>query len=254
VTSSHATVVLASSDEALSFLGPRLRRHGVTLVRLRTVVPRPWPARPWLRTIPGPTDFDTVVATSLPGIRYGVRPWLRHHRAARSHRLEFWAAGPASSALMRRVTRRPVRRAPDAGAEALVRAFTSGPRRSILYFRSLEAGPSLARQLRQLGPSVREVVCYRLGPAPPLGPRALGALERAAVLVATSPSALAGLRGAISAPTFGRLRVRVPLIVLGDRSLRAARGHGFRTVRVVRPSSAQHFTAALLAGLSDGRT
>jgi uroporphyrinogen-III synthase len=245
------TVVLASSSTALRGLAGELARHGIRLVRIEAVVPRAYPTARWLHSAPLPDDVDMVLVTSARGVSWGVEPWLKAARSAPPRALQFWSAGPLTHRRLLRLVGRYVRRAPGEGTEALLKALPPHGSRRVLYFRSREAGSSVRVELGRRGYTVDEVVCYGLGTPPPPRPADLTQLGRAVALVATSPSALTGLRKVVPAPTFRRFRQGLPLVVLGERSRRAAGGHGYRNVHMVRPASAQRFTRGLLGVLEN---
>ncbi|MGB6501684.1 MAG: uroporphyrinogen-III synthase, partial [Thermoplasmata archaeon] len=141
------------------------------------------------------------------------------------------------------------RRAAGDGAAALVRSLLREPHRRLLRFRSGRAGPELARELRRNGHRVVDVVVYRTETTPQPAPALRREIGRADLWVVTSPSALSGLRSTLGPRRFRQLGPSARLVVLGERSRRAARGHGFRHVVVVRPSSPQRFTLRLLEEL-----
>jgi uroporphyrinogen-III synthase len=97
---------------------------------------------------------------------------------------------------------------------------------------------------------VLDLVTYRTRPNR-LGRRTIpSGLAEADRVVVTSPSALSSLCRALDARTFRRLRYRRNLVVLGERSARAARGHGFGGVRVVPGVSDSEVGTFLLAELA----
>jgi len=243
-------VVLLAASETLRGVDPLLRRAGVRPVRLPSVDPRPVPPARWLgrrstRAVP-----DAVVVTSRNAVTAGVVPWRRAF-GTRSASVEFWAVGPETARALRKVGVRRVHRPPVVGARAVAQALGRSPRRTVLYFRSDAAGPELARALRRQGHQVVDLIVYRLGTPPPLTARQRKQLRAADLLVATSPSALSSLRRRIDRGSFRRLARGTPLVVLGERSRRAARGHGFARVSVAAAATAQRFTHHLLRELRD---
>ncbi|MGI0053651.1 MAG: uroporphyrinogen-III synthase, partial [Thermoplasmata archaeon] len=114
--------------------------------------------------------------------------------------------------------------------------------------------PGLARALRKRGHRVADLVVYRLTATPPPSARARRELARATLLVVSSPSGISELRRGLGPDGFARLLRRTRLVVLGDRSRRAARGHGFRRVSVAPSTTAQRFTRHLLGELRDAGT
>ena len=250
---SPPTVVLLSGPGTLERIDPLLRRAGVRLVRLSSLEPRPVDPARWLdrvRRIPG---LDTVVVTSRNAVDAGVRPW---HRASGPFpaSLEFWAVGPGTAQALREVGIRRVHRPRTVGAMALAKAFGRRPHRRVVYLRSDLAGPRLARALRDHGHRVVDLVVYRLEASFPLTARARRQLSSADLLVTTSPSGLSYLRRRLDRMTFSRLARTTPLVVLGERSRRAALGHGFRRTSVAPSTTAQRFTLHLLREIRNART
>jgi uroporphyrinogen-III synthase len=80
---------------------------------------------------------------------------------------------------------------------------------------------------------VLDLTAYRVVPVPDLRRTLERSSRTADLMLATSPSALSALRRGLAPAAFRRLRRRPTLVVLGARSARAARGHGFRGVRIV---------------------
>jgi len=252
---SHArpTVVLLSAPGTLEGIDLGLRRANVRLVRLASVEPRPVDPTVWLRRLTRAPKPDTVVVTSRAAVGAGVRPW-RRASGPFPLSLEFWAVGPGTAEALRRAGIRPVHRPRTVGAMAVSKALGRRPARRVVYFRSDFAGPRLARALRGQGHRVVDLVVYRLETPPPLTARTRRELSTAGLLVATSPSGLSGLRRRLDRATFSRLTRTVHLVVLGERSRRAARGHGFRDISVVPSTTAQRFTHHLLRELRNART
>lgn len=242
------TVVLLSALETLRGIEPGLKRAGIRLVRITTLTYRPVDPQVWLPRIDGSSPPDAVILTSRAAVFSGFAPW-RKTLSKRSAAIEFWAAGPQTARSLRAAGAHQVRQPGTVGARGIFRALRQRAPQNILYFRSDRAGPGLARQLRQQGHRVTDLIVYRIGEAPKLGTRARRELRTAKVLLATSPSALSGLRRSLDRPAFLQLRHNARLVVLGERSRRAAQGHGFRHVSVAPPTNAQGFTRALLREL-----
>ncbi len=244
-TAAGPTVVLLSTRGALAGVGSRLARGGVRVVRIPSAETRPiLPAR-WLPLLLRATGPDTVIVTSPAAVGAGVEPW-RRSSAPRAPRLEHWAAGPTTARALRSLGIRRVRSARGLGATPLLRALGAHPRRTVLYLRSDLAGPSLARRLRRQGHRVLEVVAYRTTRPPELSARARRDLLSADLLVVTSPSGIESLVHRLSAGDRVRLQRTARLIVLGARSRRAARTHGFRSVSVAPSPDPGRFTRYLL--------
>ncbi len=253
-THAPRTVVLCSAPGTLEGIGPLLRRARVRLVHLVSVEPRPVDPKTWLGRLTRAPTPDTVVVTSRTAVETGVRPWGRAFGHVPGSALEFWAVGPGTAQALRQMGIRRVHRPRTVGAMAVAQALDRTPSRRVLYFRSDLAGPRLARTLRDQGHRVVDVVAYRLEAPPPLTARARRELSSADLLVVTSPSGLSDLRRRLARPTFSRLSRTVGLVVLGERSRRAAHGHGFRHVSVAPSTTTQRFTRYLLRELHHART
>lgn len=247
------TVVLVSVPGTLRGVDPLLRVAGVRPVRIVASEPRPVRPAVWLARISRAPAPDTIVVTSREAVNAGVRPW-RRARGRLPSPLEVWAVGPETAKALRHSGVLRVYRPPTVGASALPSSLSREPPRTIVYLRSDVAGPGLARALRSQGHHVVDLVVYRLSSPPPLTPRARADLLRADLLVVTSPSGLSNLRGRLGAAAFARLARSVPLVVLGERSRRAARGQGFRRTSVAPAPTAQRFTRHLLRELRHARS
>jgi uroporphyrinogen-III synthase len=250
---SPPTVVLLSAPGTLEGIDPLLHRAGARLVRLASLEPRPVDPTRWLERLARAPRPDTVVVTSRTAVGAGVRPWRRASGPFPAS-LEFWAVGPGTAQALRRAGVRRVHRPRTVGAMAVAKSLGRRLPRRVVYFRSDLAGPRLARTLRGQGHRVVDLVVYRLEAPPPLTARARRELSRADLLVATSPSGLSNLRRRLDRPTFSRLSRTTRLVVLGERSRRAAHGHGFRHTSVAPSTTAQRFTRHLLRELRNART
>lgn len=245
-------VVLVAAETTFPGLAVRLRRHGVRLRRVLPFQAVPSFSPSARRRLLAFGPWDTLLVTSRATVdqflvRPDVGPLLRD-----APRPETLSVGPATTAALRRAGWAPRWSAGGAGATALARRLGRGRKRRILYPRSARAGPGLARRLRTQGHRVLDLVVYRLAPSPPWTPEEVQAVRRADRIVVTSPSALSGLRRGVGSREFSGLRRRGVLVVLGERSARAARGHGFRAVRVAPTLAEQGFTRFLLRELTDG--
>ncbi len=242
-------LALATSPGALTEAVTPLRRAGVIVRRWNVVgIEKVPPARwlpPLLRTS---RAFDALIVTSGNAVSAGVEPLLHALAPDRIPR-ELWAVGPSTARVLARVAHRRVRRPANAASATLAAAIGRDRSRALLYLRSDRAGPGLARLLRRAGHRVREVTVYRLSRRPALSPRDQAWLRNAHAVLASSPSALEGLRKAAGLATWSHLRRSVPLVVLGGRSRRAARAAGFQDVRLVEPAGPQRFTLRLLGEL-----
>jgi uroporphyrinogen-III synthase len=237
-------VVLLSAPGTLEGIDRLLSASKVRLHRVEMVRPRALPTARWLPRLARARAVDTVLVTSRFAVTAGVLPWIRR-RGVDASRPEFWAAGPRTAERLRALGIRPVRRGATVGARGIVTRL-GDRRRTILHLRSDRAGPTLARTLRAHGHRVTDVVVYRVDPGPTLTERERRRIEDATVLVATSPSAISGLRRGLGVRAFRVVSNATPIVVLGQRSARAARAVGFRRVSVSPGARAQRGTRHLL--------
>jgi uroporphyrinogen-III synthase len=246
-------VVLVSAPGTLAGIDAPLRRAGVRLVRIASMNIRAVEPATWLKRVENSATYDRVIVTSRSAVATGVVPWLAR-RKVKVGAIQFWAVGPGTEAALRAIGIRRVQHPRTIGAKAILAKFRNKSPMNILYFRSDRAGPTLARQLRRLGHRVTDLVVYRLGEAPAFGASARRALRESDLLVVTSPSSLASLRRGLNGSAFARLRRTARLVVLGERSLRAAHVYGFRQASVAPSTTAQGFTRYLLRELRDALT
>jgi uroporphyrinogen-III synthase len=244
------TVMLLSGPGSLERIDPLVDRAGVRLLRLTVLHPRPIEPRGWLGRLTRSGPPDTVVVTSRTAVALGVVPWRKAHRLP--IRCEFWAVGPGTAQALRRAGVRRVHRPEGVGDLAVADALRRSTPRTIVHLRSDLAGPRLARLLRERGHRVLDQIVYRTTAPHPLTARAGRQLLAADLVIATSPSVLSNVRRGLPKSSFERLRRTAHLVVLGERSQRAARGHGFRHVSVAPSTTAQPFTQHLLRELRDG--
>jgi uroporphyrinogen-III synthase len=248
--SPRPSVALFSAPGTLAQIDRPLLRAGVRLLRVTAVRPQPLPARRWLNRLARAPKPDTLIVTSRSAVSAGVLRW-RHELGRFLPGLAVWAVGPGTAQALREAGIRRVHRPRAVGAAAIARSIGRGTARRIVYFRSNAAGPGLARTLRGQGHFVMDLVVYRLGAPPRLTPQARQTLTKADLLVVTSPSALAQLRCGFDRRSFDRFARSAHLVVLGARSRRAARVHGFRHIAVAPSTTAQRFTRYLLRELHD---
>jgi uroporphyrinogen-III synthase len=251
-THPHPKVALVAGRDTLADVDTGLRGAGVRVVRIVSLEPRSVDPTRWLARLARARPPDTVVVTSRAAVEAGVRPW-RRARGPFAPSVEFWAVGPGTAQALRRAGIRRVRRPRSVSATAIAGALARTPPRTIVYLRSDVAGPRLGRSLRAGGHQVIDLVVYRLEAPPQPAAPAREELRSADLLVVTSPSALSNLRRLLGPPTFARIARTTHLVVLGERSCRAARGHGFRRTSVAPSTSAQRFTRFLLGELRHAR-
>jgi uroporphyrinogen-III synthase len=250
---SRPSIVVVSAPGTLAGIDAPLQRAGVRLFRLVVMRPRIVQPNRWLEKLARARTPDTIIVTSRTAIGAGVQPW-RRRRGSFPATVEFWAVGAGTAHALRQAGVRRIHRPPTASSVALAQSLRRKAPRSIVYFRSDVAGVQLARTLRGQGHRVEDVVVYQLAAAGRLSARALREISRADLLVATSPSALSNLKRGLDRRSFERLSRTVPLVVLGERTRRAARGHGFRRTSVAPTTTAQRFTRYLLQELRDAPT
>lgn len=231
----------------------RLEAKGVRLVRIPTVDLKPVAVDRWLPSLKGIPPPDLIVVTSRAAVPMGLVPWQRS-RSVDINRIRFWAAGPGTAEALRRIGVRRVHCPRRLGNVGIIAALRRTPARTILHFRSDRAGPILSRGLERVGHRVTEAVVYRVRPRDRLSLVARRELFRATVVVASSPSSLAGLERSLGRLEFRRLRGSARLVVFGPTSKSAARALGFRHVSVTPSMTTQRFTGYLLGKLRDART
>jgi uroporphyrinogen-III synthase len=246
-------IVLVSAPGTLPGIDSFLERAGFRFGRVSVLESHPLPPGRWLKELGRGPRIDTILVTSRIAVGAGVVPW-RATKVGGADAVEFWAVGPATAEALGRLGVRRVRQARTPGGAALVAALDRPRPRSILYLRSNRAGPDLARHLRARGHAVIDRIVYRVEGRPRLNQADSELAASAELLVVTSPSGLSALRRGLGQRAFDRLRRTTRLVVLGPRSRHAARGHGFRHVSVVPPTTAQRFTHRLLRELRNGQT
>lgn len=247
---SSPTVVLLSAPGTLRGIDARLRKERVRFARLPILDLVPIASQGWSRRLLRAPAPDLAIVSSRAAVRYGVVPWRRAH-SAEAQAVRFWAVGPGTAAALRVAGVRRIRRPRTVGTRALLASIGADPPHRIVYFRSDVAGPTLARQLRNAGHQVTDLVAYRVTPGRPLRAIDRETLRRAKFVITTSPSSLDALRDRTEIRLFRRIRSRATLIVLGDQSRRAARTHGFEKILVAPSTTAQRFTRFLLQELHD---
>lgn len=248
---SSPTVVLFSAPGSLEGIDPLLKDAGVRLVRIVSVRPRPVPPGHWLNELRRQPTPDTIVVSSRNAVPAGVGPWRRSVGRAPSG-FEWWAVGPGTALALRAQGIRRVHRPRSVGSTGLVSALRRRNPRTVLYLRSRQAGPALARRLRHEGHQVLDVVVYRAEPPKALSGRSRRAIAAANLLVVTSPSGVKALRRGVGAAAYARLRVGARLVVLGEPSRRAARRAGLQAITVAPSTTAQRFTRHVLRELRHG--
>lgn len=236
-------VVLLSSRETLPGLGPALRSAGVRFHRVVAIVPEACRPRPLGGPIPPTRSVDTVLVTSRHAVGPALRAWTRPQTGGATP--EIWAAGPGTAERLRRAGVRRLHIGSGAGAGGIVQRLGGRPR-TIVHVRSDLAGDSLARELRERGHRVVEIVAYRVRPALSEIRRRRLALLDADVLILTSPSVVSALHDALGSTRVRELARRKTAIVLGGRTARAAEAAGFHPVVVPPTTTPQRFARRIV--------
>lgn len=241
-------VVLLGSRDTLAGLGTAVRSKGLRFSRVVAIRQEgtSTPAVPERGS--GRRPVDTLLVTSRHAVGPALRNWIR----GQPRPPEVWAAGPGTAARLRAIGIGRVRRGVRLGAVGIVGAWGSRPR-SVVHFRSDLAGERLARTLRAQGHDVREVVAYRVRSQVSEVRRHAEVVRNAGALVLTSPSVVETVRNALGPRSLRGIGGRIPAIVLGARTARAARSAGFRRVTVASDTAPQRFARVLVRVVNDGR-
>jgi uroporphyrinogen-III synthase len=241
VASPRATLVLVSAPDALPGLDEGFRAIGVRIVRIPVLdfLPRPVSLLRGALTEFG--TFDTLVVTSSEVVTAFVRPLSRLIHA-QGPSLEIWAAGPTTARALRDRGFLRVHQAAGLGALPIVEALRRSRPRSVVYPRSDRAGPGVARTLRRRGDRVLDLVSYSVRSRTRLTPREVRALADSDAWIMTSPSAISALRSALGNVGLRSMSRAAQVWVLGERTRRAARGHGIHGARSIGGVTTQEIT------------
>ena len=242
-------IALVGAPDGLAGLEPALSAHRIALERVPVLTFRAVGGPALLRQLHRFGSPDALLVGSGRAIDFFVGAWLAPPSTART---VAWAVGATTAERMRRLGWRRVRTAPREGIEGAIAALGPGRGRRLLYPRSDRAGPGAARLLRARGWNVWDPVVYRTETRGPLGATERRALETASAWIVTSPSALSAVRRRLGARRFGAVRRRMPVIALGERTLRAARGHGFRRAESVGSATVEALTYYVVRRFADG--
>ncbi len=234
-------VALVSAPDALPGLDEGLRAIGVRLVRIPVLDFRPRPVSLLRGALAEFGAFDTLVVTSSEVVTAFVRPLSRLIRA-QGPSLEIWAAGPATARALRARGFLQAHHAAGLGALPILEALRRSRPRSVVYPRSDRAGPGVARTLRRRGDRVLDLVSYSVCPRGRLTSREVRALADSDAWIMTSPSAISALRAALGSVGLRSLSRAAPVWVLGERTRRAARGHGIHGARSIGGVTTQEIT------------
>jgi uroporphyrinogen-III synthase len=209
------TVVLTREAPDNAALAARLRQWSVEVIELPCVRIEPVAdVRPLRDALAVLREDDWLVLTS----RHGADAVA----SCGPVRAAVAAVGDATAQRSRELGLRVQFRPTQATGERLARELPARGRRVALLARSDRALPDLAAILRDRGFDVSEAVAYRTIPEAQGDVARVRALLASAAPVAvlfSSPSAVAGLLGAIEAPLVARASIRV----VGPATLRAVR-------------------------------
>lgn len=248
--SSPPEVTVLGAKGTLAGVGPIARSLGLRLERIEAIRVVPCPPRELARRLAPVGNVDAVFVPSRHAVSRTLARWARAR--ACGPRPAVWAAGPGTAAALRRLGVPHVREGKGLGARAMVSRL-AGRRHAVLYLRSDAAGDGLSTALRARGHRVTEVVGYRVRAARTRIRRGRAVIRGASALVFTSPSSVAALREALGRATVRHLGRATLAVVLGERSARAARGAGFRSVVVARTTDPQRFARLLVRTVADAR-
>ncbi len=243
-------VTVLSAAGTMAGLDRALRRRGYRVHRIPGIAVRQRPIGPLRARVRAFGPVDTVLLTARPAAAV-LRRLLGPGAGGGGRRaapLELVPAGPETARVARALRLGRVRRPRGDGAAAILAALAGAPPRSILYARSDRAGPGLARRLARDGHRVLDLVAYRVVPGPPLGRPARERLLRSGVVIALSPSSVAGVRRRLDRASFAALAGGRRWIAPGERTLRAIRGHGIRGARRARAASVEALCEAVVSG------
>ncbi len=252
VLTQRRRVAIIGSPETLLGAERGLRRSGIRVDRIPVFRYVPTPRAPLRRSLAKFGPYDVLLLTSKESVRVMAGLGVLRARGRVRYDPEIFVAGPATARALAAFGRIVTWRAAGGLGRAAAEPLAHRPPLRVVYPRSDRAGPSLARRLRRHGHTVLDLVAYRVAPVVrPTRPMA-ERLRRARCVLVTSPSALSYLRRSLGPSAFGELRRRAGLVVLGTTSARAARGHGFRGVRIVPEVSGTAVRDFLLAEMAHG--
>lgn len=244
-------VVFVGGAETLLGAERGLRRHGVRVDRIPAFRYVATPRERVRREVARFGPYDVLLLTSKESVHVmaDAGALYRSPRPAGYRRIV--TGGPATARALADEGIHGSWSPRHGVGTAVARHLGHGPPLRIVYPRSDRAGPGLARELRRQGHEVLDLVAYRVRPVAPATRQMRTRLLRADRILVTSPSALSYLRHILDPSSFRLLRRQGGLVVLGEKSARAARGHGFRGVRVAPGVSDQTVQEVLLMELSD---
>lgn len=208
------TVILTREPEDNADLASRLRAYAAAIVELPCVRTEPLAdERALIEALGQLAEDDWLVVTSRHGVDAVARCGVPRAAIA--------AIGDATAARLRAQGYRVSFQPSASSGEALARELPR-PAGTVLLARSDRALPDLPAILRERGLAVREVVAYRTvseARGGVSGVRALLASGAPVAMLFHSPSAVAGMLGAIDPP----LVARATIFVAGRSTLRAVR-------------------------------
>ncbi len=242
-------IVFVGGAETLLGVERGLARHGVRVDRIPAFRYAPTAHDRLRKTLRRFGAYDVVLLTSKEAARVMVDLGAIPRSQGRAAHPKMVVGGPATARALSVAGIRATWSPKQGVGRAIAGRLRHRPPLRIVYPRSDRAGPGLAATLRRQGHTVLDLVAYRVLPVGPVSRSARWNLARADRLVVTSPSALSYLRRALDTRSFRALQRRRTLVVLGEKSARSARGHGFRDVRVAPSLSDASFRDFLLAEL-----
>ena len=226
-------IALVGGAETLLGAERALARRGIRVDRILAFQYDPVARNRLRQSLARFGPYDLLFLTSQEAVRVMAGAGLLPRTPGTRNAPRVVAAGPQTARALR-ASGVPARWLASAGAGRSAAArFAARPPLRIVYPRSDRAGPSVAQELARAGHTVLDLVAYHVRPIRRPGRATAERVRLADRVLVTSPSALASLRQSLGSVEFDRLRRRGVLVVLGATSARAARGHGFRAVRVV---------------------
>lgn len=247
-------ILVTRRREQSSALRERLEALGASVVEAPAIdVVPPEDPSPLDRALARLHHYHWVLFTSVNAVQF-----VRERMAALGLDADFprrglrvGSVGPATSeAYKARFPGGVVNAEPasDYRAEGLLAALGDVEGQVFLLPTSDRARDDLPRTLEARGAEVDVVVAYRTVASPDLAQRLATALGAGIDLVAfASPSSVEGLVAAA-----GDLVARVPAVVMGPVTAKAARAAGIDVVAEAHPSTAEGLVAAIVSCLTTG--
>ena len=248
-------IVITRTAEQARELKNRLEKLGARVLLLPAVsFSEPADTTALDRVIGSLESYDWVLFTSANAVRFFANRCRKvSGNVGASEKLRCAAVGPAtaSAAAAEGFTIDYV--AKEFLGVALARelgASLAGKR--VLLPRSDHAGRDLPDALRTIGVEVTEIVAYRTGGVGAAEPEVIEAVRQARVDVISffSPSAVANLRGELSAEAFLRMGARVALAAVGPMTAAALRNAGLPVAIQAKEATTESMAHAITAYFS----